>query len=362
MILRGVQPGRPEWPQAVVKAEIIAEALALGGIDAMVPGPRDWALGLEKVLALQQAHDLPYLAANLECEGRRPFPASKVVERGGHTVGIVGFTAGEVPGCTVEPASEAAPQALAAVSQADVTVALLPLPTRALYDWGQADLEVDLVVDGGTGHALITPEELGRAWKIGVGARGHILGIAPLHFTPGSDQWVPDDISDRLDRQIARWEKRHSLALEMAEDGSAARKERWKEQAAWYREKIDGGRALKEELAEGTAANRFGYEPIRIEPSTADHAATAALLEVGKVRIAEAEGPMKPLDLSTRRVSVGSPFAGSDACVSCHAEQHAQWLETPHSSAWATLGESKRSLDRQCVECHVTGWGAPGGP
>jgi len=362
LVLPGARPGAADWPQVVVKAEIIAEALALGGIDAMAPGPRDWSLGLEKILALQQAHDLPVLAANLECAGRRPFPASKVVERAGHTVGIVGFTAGEVSGCTVEPAFEAAPEALAAVSGAEVTVALLPLGARALYDWGQADLDVDLVVDGGTGHPLTTPEELGRAWKLGAGARGHLLGMAGLDFTAGSEDWVPSDLSARLDEQIAVWEKRRDHARRMEGDDEPRYREHWEEQAAWYQEKIDGAHVLKEGLARENAASRFGYDLVRIEPGIADHAPTAALVGAGKVRIAEAEGLVKPVDLANRLVPEGSPFAGSDACVACHPDQHAQWSETPHAHAWTTLAGPKRTLDRQCLVCHVTGWGAPGGP
>lgn len=44
---------------------------------------------------------------------------------------------------------------------------------------------------------------------------------------------------------------------------------------------------------------------------------------------------------------------GAEACVSCHAEQHAQWKDSPHGQAMARL-ERKQAKKTDCVRCHAT--------
>lgn len=69
------------------------------------------------------------------------------------------------------------------------------------------------------------------------------------------------------------------------------------------------------------------------------------------------------------RLSKGDPFAafqgrgylGSRACASCHVHEAEAWLLSHHSVAWATLVKDDKHTDPECVACHVTGMGQPGG-
>jgi hypothetical protein len=54
-------------------------------------------------------------------------------------------------------------------------------------------------------------------------------------------------------------------------------------------------------------------------------------------------------------------FLGSEKCQRCHEQQYAHWLTTPHATAFATLEKQQKQADAQCVGCHVTGSGQPGG-
>lgn len=54
-------------------------------------------------------------------------------------------------------------------------------------------------------------------------------------------------------------------------------------------------------------------------------------------------------------------FLGSEKCQRCHEQQYAHWLTTPHANAFATLEKQQKQADAQCVKCHVTGSGQPGG-
>ncbi|MBI5067686.1 MAG: hypothetical protein HZB56_05555 [Deltaproteobacteria bacterium] len=59
-----------------------------------------------------------------------------------------------------------------------------------------------------------------------------------------------------------------------------------------------------------------------------------------------------------------APPGGRSACQDCHPAAVAQWRGTSHARAYATLEQGPkgpRQFDLDCVGCHVTGWGAPGG-
>ncbi|MDB5333791.1 MAG: cycA1 [Phycisphaerales bacterium] len=54
-------------------------------------------------------------------------------------------------------------------------------------------------------------------------------------------------------------------------------------------------------------------------------------------------------------------IAGSSACVKCHAADDGIWEHTQHAQAWQTLVSKHFEVDPQCMQCHTTGYGLPGG-
>lgn len=54
-------------------------------------------------------------------------------------------------------------------------------------------------------------------------------------------------------------------------------------------------------------------------------------------------------------------YVGSDACRSCHESEHATWAASPHAQAVATLSRAGKSDNTECLACHTTGYGRPGG-
>lgn len=72
----------------------------------------------------------------------------------------------------------------------------------------------------------------------------------------------------------------------------------------------------------------------------------------------------------------GPSYIGSGKCRKCHGDQHKTWKKTAMASAFAILKPGERieekreagldpdkdyTKDEQCLPCHVTGWGLPGG-
>jgi hypothetical protein len=52
---------------------------------------------------------------------------------------------------------------------------------------------------------------------------------------------------------------------------------------------------------------------------------------------------------------------GADYCGACHADQYAQWSSTPHARAWESLVATGDDRNLECIRCHATGFGKPGG-
>jgi len=54
-------------------------------------------------------------------------------------------------------------------------------------------------------------------------------------------------------------------------------------------------------------------------------------------------------------------YLGLGACQACHAEAFDVYKKTRHATAYSTLSAQFVHRDSNCVGCHVTGWGEPGG-
>jgi len=56
----------------------------------------------------------------------------------------------------------------------------------------------------------------------------------------------------------------------------------------------------------------------------------------------------------------GATFATASECKTCHEATYVGWNATGHAEAWIDLQASGQAEPR-CEQCHVTGWGQPGG-
>jgi len=74
---------------------------------------------------------------------------------------------------------------------------------------------------------------------------------------------------------------------------------------------------------------------------------------------AELSGELKRSE--KRLVSGQDHFMGDLRCARCHIDIYKDWRNTQHAHAWQTLVELNRDADPQCISCHVTGMGLPGG-
>ena len=54
-------------------------------------------------------------------------------------------------------------------------------------------------------------------------------------------------------------------------------------------------------------------------------------------------------------------YTGSEACRSCHEKEFATWSKQPHAAAIAKLRAPTETENPECLRCHTTAFGKPGG-
>lgn len=346
--------------QAEEKARLLGRAMPLGHVDAMLPGTGDLAFGLDFLKGLASESHLPYVAANLDCGGSRPFPPSLSVERGGEDILVVGVVGNSVKadGCHVtEPI--AAVQAAVADATADVILVLSGQKVAEDEALAEAVPSISFVVNGQERQQLAQPRTLPNGGLLlASGSRGKQLGVAAWTRVAGASGWEDAHVVQAFEEQKASYAKRSAdLRKRIAEADDDKTRERLGKQADFMDRKVA---ELDEKIGRAAAndgpKNRFVNRLVDLGTDLADHAETARLVLEAKPRI-EAAVPVA----TTSAVATG-PFAGSSACTGCHPAQAAQWGETGHAHAYASLEKTTNERDLACWSCHVTGAQHPDGP
>jgi hypothetical protein len=60
-------------------------------------------------------------------------------------------------------------------------------------------------------------------------------------------------------------------------------------------------------------------------------------------------------------VDSGPAYATTASCISCHMHQFGTWAFSSHKNAWNVLVEREEAFNPECLQCHATGFGEPGG-
>jgi peroxiredoxin len=102
----------------------------------------------------------------------------------------------------------------------------------------------------------------------------------------------------------------------------------------------------------------LGFEYASFAPKVS-HAANAHLLglSVEEKRRLLAEHAKLRTDL----LPTDARYVGSDACRSCHAAEWDTWSKQPHAQALASLEAKQQAGNADCLRCHTTAYGLPGG-
>jgi 2',3'-cyclic-nucleotide 2'-phosphodiesterase (5'-nucleotidase family) len=344
------------------KALLQLDIYADGGIDAMVPGEADLALGLAWVAKQAQQRALPYVAANLTCAGW-DIPPGRVVERDGFKVAFVGVVGmSEAGPCTARSTVPAVKQAFKELGEADLHVLLSHQESSADAAIVRAVPSIDVVVNGHGRKTLPTPAILeGHAIQLAAGTRGKKVGVAAITLMEGATGFTVVGATEKLETRLVAARDRRELTALRAEKSKTPRST---ERVNKVLLRLDKQIAqLEGEIEEATAVTTAVTHKVQnrlrgLTDDVADHPQTARKVEAAKEGIEAAAKALPP----AKELTKDRAFVGDRMCMSCHAEQYAQWKSTPHAYAWSTLVKVKRSQDLDCYACHVTGAHHPEGP
>ncbi len=363
--------------QDLWKAETLVDVLGRVGVDAATPGSLDFSHGVPTFRALAGRAEFPLLAAGLDlaapegAEPTEPALGSGVVrEVGGVKVGIFGVSEVEGPdgslpeGVTRTQAVREAAQSAASelrAQGAEVVVGLVRGTRRTARQVAGAAEGVDFVVQAGLDLAeAVPPFEAGGAWILHAGRQGQGLVVVDVFRRGDGDfsdfgDWtraeqrahVEERIGD-LRARIAEWEEDDSVA--------EADVERQKRRLA------EMERELTELATPRTVeGNAFAAEYVELSPQAPQAPEVTQVMERHFRRVNEHNrevfASLAPPPLPEDQAG----FTGSDACRSCHEEEHTWWTGTKHGQAYPTLEERHKQFNLSCVGCHVTGYMDPGG-
>ncbi|RME27790.1 MAG: hypothetical protein D6798_03775 [Deltaproteobacteria bacterium] len=338
LLTRGISTVREDLGE---RAAAVLDLTAQVGVQAWVPGPSDLlAMSPEQMAARRrpQAVSATWSAA----DGRRLFPASTIVEADGLRIGVVGLSA-----APTTPDSTGLVQVRDPVEAAREALAELPDDLDLVVGLGNvADDDADRVaeeVDGfaalftTTGGGYDEPRVIDDVLIVETPARGRYLQVMPMLL--GSVASQPLEL--RLPRD--RLYNLRKLRNKAAED------ERAREALA----------AAEADLAAAAAGRNLAWLETRPLAEDLDGEATVdARLEQFKREV---------LDEAARRAAEPPPpstptYATAAACTTCHLDEFARWSFTDHAQAsWQSLVLRDATGNAECLPCHTTGFGEPGG-
>lgn len=96
------------------------------------------------------------------------------------------------------------------------------------------------------------------------------------------------------------------------------------------------------------------------DPETA-RAAAMARASISALQRELAEERQAAATAGLRELAGASRYVGSARCASCHTAAHQVWVASAHAHAIDTLKAKGQEFNPQCLKCHTTGFGAPGG-
>jgi len=362
--------------QAKWKADALAQAAKALGVAAWAPGANDFAAGTEAFSKLAESSGISFVSANLK--GAEPIAASKIIETGGIKVAAVGVSVpqGAAVKLDVAPAKEALAKEVAAVRAggARLVVALVALPRGEALRLVEEIPEIDVLVIGkpsekGDGNDQPKPATMiGNTVVVETSNHLQTFGVIDVFVREAEGATGRVKLSDG--GGVARAEQLLTLGQQVRE----------------LEHRINGWETDKTVNTADLAARRADLERVRSEKAkleaTIDPTPEGSYFKYSLVEVRDKLGEDKPVadvvlgyykrvnehnreafkDRKPLPVEEGKAgYIGISQCETCHAEEKAFFDKTDHARAYATLEKKFVEFNLDCVGCHVTGYGRPGG-
>lgn len=368
MLFLNARPDAGRDAQVAFKADALADAYKALHLRAWAPGANDWLLGEASLTSLAQRSGASLLAANLKTSTK--LERTQLVEISGIKVGFVGISVplllGKTPpGVEAGDPAEAAKTALGELKAAgsELEILLAAMPRGAALRLLEALPGFEVAVLGkpfDEGEANDPPQSPMLVDKtLVVETPNHLqaLGVVDLYVRGQSFEFADGSGLEAAERRLEIGRRLREIKARIRQGGAAA------DLTALERDRTN----LEAELAKLTEARPpaqgsfFRYQSVEVteklgsEPSVAQH--IAAYYQRVNDHNREAYKDLVPPPPEPNQAS----YVGVEACSKCHESERKFWNQTAHTGAYATLASQHKEFNLDCVSCHVTGYGKPGG-
>lgn len=367
--------------QASWKAEAIAESAKDIGLAAWAPGENDWAAGGPTLGKYRDEASAKLLAGNVASSELTS--GTFVREVSGIKVGVVGVSdprgrAGGYPeGVDAKPAMDALKSGVAELKKqgAKILIALAALPRGQALRIADEVPELNVLVvgkpseAGDANDAQKAPVLAGSTLVVETANHLQTVGVIDLFVRPGEGGGAGDKLVFADAGGVARADELLGLSrrirdLETRLNAWEGDKSVKAEDVAARKADLERLRAEKAKLESQTTAVKgsfFRYSAVEVrEKLGRDPAVSARMLAFYK-RVNEhnkqAFADRKPTPAPEGQAS----YIGIERCTECHDEERKVWDKTAHATAYSTLQKGFKEYNLDCVSCHVTGYGKPGG-
>lgn len=366
-----------EATQATWNAETLAFAAKDIGLAAWAPGANDWAVGGDALARYREQSGAALVAANLK--GAPSAVSSVIREVSGVKIGIVGVAdprtkAGAYPeGVTSTPPLDALKAALQDVKKqgAQILVGLAAMPRGEALRLADNLPELNVLIVGKpseSGHTNDAPKPpVLTGSTLVVESANHLQTVAVVDlFVKGEPKGL---IAFQDAGGVAKAEEILSLADRIR--ALEARINNWSNDKTVNPadvaarkadlERLRGEKAKLEEPGAPAAGSFFRYNLVEVRERYGSDKSVADLMLAYYKRVNEhnkaAFADRKPEPPAKGEAG----YIGIEACTDCHDEERKQWDQSGHAKAYETLQKDFKEYNLDCVSCHVTGYGKPGG-
>ena len=367
MLFMNARPDPARDAQASFKAEALADAYKSLRLSAWAPGANDWLLGEGTLKSLAARSGATMLAANLQ---GAPVQATKLLEIAGIKVGLAGVSLPLVLGKTPAgvQASDAAAAAKAALqelakqgSQLDILVAAMPRGEALRLVEAQPGFEIAVLGkpfdEGETNDPPQSPTLIGKTLVVETPNHLQSLGVVDLYVRGQKLEFADGSGLDTTERKLEIGRRLREIKTRLEQGGSP------RDLAALKQDQ----RALELELAKLPEAkppaqgSYFRFQSVEVKEKLGSDSAVSLHIGAYYRRVNDHNREAFKDLLPTPAAPGQASYVGIDACTKCHESQREFWNQTAHAGAYPTLSSQHKEFNLECVGCHVTGYGKPGG-
>jgi len=354
--------------QVGFKADALADAYKALGLSAWAPGANDWLLGDTSLTNLVQRTGATLLAANLK--GGAKLQPTKLVDISGIKVGFVGLSLplvlGKSPnGVEATDAAAAAKSALgelkAAGSQLEILLAAMPRGAALRLLEAQPGFEVAVLGkpfdEGEANDPPQSPTLIGKTLVVETPNHLQALGVVDLYVRGQSFDFADGSGLEAAERKQEIGRRLREIKARIEQGGSAQDLATLEGERA----SLEAERAKLRDAQPPAQGSFFRFQSVEVteklgsDPTVSQH--IAAYYQRVNDHNREAYKDLAPVAPAAGEAG----YVGVEVCRKCHESQRKFWSSTSHAAAYATLSVQHKEFNLDCVGCHVTGYGKPGG-